>query len=189
MSSIASLAGRLLRPLRAGSEELAEGKIESGKPGSGALRIASDTFGDRKPIPELYAGKSGRSPELHFSGIPSETKEIVLICEDPDAPTPKPFVHWLVYHLPPDVHQIEEGDSDMTLLPAGARVGKNSLGTERYFGPAPPPGHGTHHYHFQLFALDTKLQLSGAVDRDQIVSAMRDHVLAYGETIGTFERV
>jgi Raf kinase inhibitor-like YbhB/YbcL family protein len=189
MGSIASLAGHVLRSFRAGSGNLAERKVgkEPGGATTGAIQVASSSFADGKPIPEGNAGKTGRSPELHFSGVPTEAKELVLLCEDPDAPLPRPFVHWLVYNLPPNTDRIGESAAH-TPLPASAHEGKNSMGSERYFGPAPPPGHGVHHYHFQVFALDTKLKLDGPVDRDRIVTAMRGHVLAFGETVGTFER-
>jgi Raf kinase inhibitor-like YbhB/YbcL family protein len=150
----------------------------------GGIQVASRSFADGTHIPEAFAGEAGRSPELHFSGVPAGTRELVLLCEDPDAPTPQPFVHWLVYNLPPEVDHIGENAP----LPARAREGVNSTGGRHYFGPAPPAGHGAHHYHFQLFALDTTLNLGGQVDRDRIIAAMHDHVLGFGETVGTYQR-
>jgi Raf kinase inhibitor-like YbhB/YbcL family protein len=148
------------------------------------MQVASRSFAEGEHIPETFAGMKGSSPEIHFSHPPDGTRELVLLCEDPDAPTSQPFVHWLVYNLPPEIDHLAQDAS----LPARAREGTNSTGQERYFGPAPPPGHGVHHYHFELFALDTTLNLGGPVDRDRIVEAMRGHVIGFGETVGTFER-
>ena len=73
-------------------------------------------------------------------------------------------------------------------FPSAIQLGRNGLGFARYDGPAPPPGHGIHHYVFQLFALGQRLELSGAPSRNDLVKAMNDHVLALGVLTGTFER-
>ena len=72
--------------------------------------------------------------------------------------------------------------------PAGALQGKNSWGSIGYRGPAPPPGHGVHHYHFKLYALDATLDVSAGLDKNAVLAAMQGHILAQSELIGTYER-
>ncbi|MCV4683952.1 YbhB/YbcL family Raf kinase inhibitor-like protein, partial [Escherichia coli] len=82
------------------------------------------------------------------------TREVALICEDPDAPTPKPFVHWVLYKIPADTTSLEEGSP-----PPGSLEGANDFGNVGYGGPMPPRGHGAHRYHFRVYALDSPLDL------------------------------
>jgi Raf kinase inhibitor-like YbhB/YbcL family protein len=112
-----------------------------------------------------------------------------VLCEDPDAPLHKPYVHWLVYGIEPDTHVLHEGlPPTGAPLSDGAQQGRNTAGDHGYTGPQPPPGHGRHHYHFQVFALDEPLDLHAPVTRNRLVATMRGHVLAWGEIIGTSER-
>src|SRR5437879_384383 len=73
---------------------------------SPSLRVESTSFGNGQPIPEKHAGGRGRSPALKWSQPPPETREIVVLCEDPDAPRPQPFVHWIITGLPPDTVEL-----------------------------------------------------------------------------------
>jgi Raf kinase inhibitor-like YbhB/YbcL family protein len=162
-------------------------------PRSGAsLSIQSSAFEANGEIPRKYSGEGENlSPPLRWSGIPAETKELLLICEDPDAPKAEPFIHWVLYGLPPDRTRLPEGVPAMEALAliADARQGKNSAGEAGYVGPMPPVGHGVHHYHFQLFALDEPVRLENNPDRRDLAAAMSGHVLAVGELIGTYERI
>jgi Raf kinase inhibitor-like YbhB/YbcL family protein len=129
------------------------------------------------------------SPPLEWDQVPVNTKEFVLLCDDPDAPTPQPWVHWILYRIPAAVRDLPEGASQSTEIP-GAQ-GKNSWKTGKtigYRGPAPPPGHGLHHYHFRLYALDTSITLPPRIDKEALVSAMKGHVLAEAEIVGTYDR-
>ena len=72
--------------------------------------------------------------------------------------------------------------------PPGAQQGKNSWSTTGYRGPAPPPGHGVHHYHFKLYALDAQLPLGAGLDKDALLEAIKDHIIAEVELVGTFQR-
>ena len=176
---LARLAGRMLRPFHAGDKKLAGAKQH----GDGTILVESDAFPKNGTIPTVLAGDSGRAPSLKWSNLPEGTQELALVVEDPDAPLPQPFVHWLVYGLPPSTSEL-----DGERLPLGAAEGRTSNKRHGWFGPEPPPGHGLHHYHFQLFALDRPLGLTGTVDRDHLLSAMKGHVLASGDLVGTFER-
>ena len=108
--------------------------------------------------------------------------------EDPDAAKPKPFVHWVAWNIPADVTALPEGLHTLPRLtdPEDLRQGSNSRGSTGYFGPKPPPGTGTHHYHFQLFALDTTLDVDPGADRDTLLKAVQGHVLGKAKLVGTF---
>ncbi len=184
--SVAHLAGRLLKPLRSGADKLAQHRLPAEER---TLVVESDAFAEGAPIPDAYAGAHGRSPSVRWSNVPPDTRELVLLCEDPDAPMPKPFVHWIVYGLGPEARSLPEGlPPTGAPLEGGVQQGRNSMRSDGYLGPMPPPGHGVHHYHFQLFALNARLDLEAPVDRDQLVAEMRDHVLAIGELVGTYVR-
>jgi Raf kinase inhibitor-like YbhB/YbcL family protein len=105
-----------------------------------------------------------------------------VVVEDPDAPLPEPFVHWIVYGLPANVSSLDASTM------AHACEGKNSTMMTGFTPAAPPPGHGLHRYHFQVFALDAHLVLEAGPGRSKLFDAMRGHVLAWGEVVGTYER-
>jgi len=154
-----------------------------GKKGGKTLVVTSFAFGDGERIPRKYTGEGENvSPPLSWSGAPEGTEEFALICDDPDAPMAEPFVHWVVYNIPAERGHFEEGKA------RGATEGKNGFGKIGYGGPMPPRGHGVHHYHFRVYALDTKLGLKPGVTKKELLGAMRGHVLAEGELVGTYER-
>jgi Raf kinase inhibitor-like YbhB/YbcL family protein len=133
------------------------------------------------------------SPVLTWQGAPQVTKEFALICDDPDAPTREPWVHWLIYNLPPETQALPEHVSQAEQLekPVSGTQGCNSWSSGEnlgYRGPMPPRGHGVHHYHFKLYALDTALKLPPSIDKQRLVSAMEGHVVATTELVGTYER-
>jgi Raf kinase inhibitor-like YbhB/YbcL family protein len=187
MQAALGFAGRLLRPSRAGASKLALHRL--GAPAS-RIEMRSASFPDGGTIPEPFTGRHGRSPALSWSAPPGETRELALLCEDPDIPIMRqPFVHWLVYGIPPELRELPEGLPPSELpLASGVQQGRTSTGRAGYIGPMPPPGHGPHHYHFQIFALDRRLDLQTPLERDQLIEAMRGHVIAAGEQIGIVER-
>jgi Raf kinase inhibitor-like YbhB/YbcL family protein len=181
--------GHALRSVHAGSAKLASREVQPRLAAS--LFVASPAFCANGAIPPKHSAQGENvSPALYWSDVPQETKELLLICEDPDAPRAKPFVHWTLYGLSPELTGLPEGVPAMDLLASidNARQGKNSAGQIGYAGPMPPVGHGVHHYHFQLFALDTSLRFEHQLDRDDLIAAMSGHVLASGEMIGTYQR-
>jgi Raf kinase inhibitor-like YbhB/YbcL family protein len=113
----------------------------------------------------------------------------VLIVDDPDAPDPAAprttFVHWVVYNLPSAVSGLPEG-AEAAVLPPGARVGANDWRKAAYGGPCPPIGR--HRYFFKLYALDVALPDGGAATKASVVEAMRGHVLAEAQLMGTYEK-
>ncbi|MBU0717873.1 MAG: YbhB/YbcL family Raf kinase inhibitor-like protein [Planctomycetes bacterium] len=155
-----------------------------------SMRMASPTFDHNSVIPKCHTGDGeDLSPELSWSGVPNGTKELALICDDPDALTPKPWVHWVIYKLPADTAGLPEGvPTDKALSkPVEALQGKNSWNTIGYRGPAPPRGQ-VHHYHFKLYALDAKVSMADRPTKEQLLAAMNGHILAEAEIIGTYKR-
>ena len=157
------------------------------------IQITSTAFEHGEPIPRKYTGEGADvSPPLAWTGLPEGTKELVLICDDPDAPTPEPWVHWVIYKIPADAEGLPEGVAHDPRLknPAGALQGKNSWTAGRmigYRGPMPPPG-SPHRYHFRLYALEAKMVAESGLDKKTILAEIKDHILAEGELIGTYER-
>lgn len=156
-----------------------------------AITIRSEAFENGKAIPQHYS-QDGRnvSPPLRFDGVPKEARELALIVDDPDAPRKDPYVHWVIYRIPGGAEGLPEA-VDTGANPsrtAGARQGRNSAGHTGYDGPAPPPGHGTHHYHFHLYALDHELEIGDEPDKAALLDAMSGHVIGEGEITGTYER-
>lgn len=158
------------------------------------MKIASEAFRDGDSIPRRYTGDGEDvSPPLAWEGVPAETKELALVCDDPDAPTPQPWVHWVLYEIPADVSRLPEGLPRRAVLasPIAALQGCNSWpkgATVGYRGPAPPPGHGTHHYRFRLYALDAPLTAPAGLDKAALLELIEGHVLAEAEMVGTYRR-
>lgn len=159
-----------------------------------ALTVTSSAFQSGQPIPRQHTEDgTNRSPPLAWSGAPAGTQEFAVICDDPDAPTPEPWVHWVIYGIPSEVSVLPEGipSAQRISSPVLAVQGKNSWPrgqTLGYRGPAPPSGHGVHHYHFQVYALDARLKREPGLTKDQLLDAMQGHVLAVGELVGTYSR-
>lgn len=154
--------------------------------------LESQAFTQNQLIPrEHTADGVDVSPALVWSGIPPTTSELALIVDDPDAPTAEPWVHWILYKIPPSTTELIEHIPSVLRVAAlgGALQGKNSWPDRiGYSGPEPPRGHGLHHYHFQLYALNAPLDLEPGVDKASLLAAMQGHILATGELVGTYER-
>ena len=131
----------------------------------------------------------GVSPELWWERVEG-AKSYALILEDPDARSPSPFVHWVAYNIPADLSSLPEGLQEQERLtePAGLLQGRTSKGNVGYFGPRPPVGDPPHHYHFQVFALDSELAVPPGAERDDVLKAMSGHVLGAGELVGTYQQ-
>ena len=158
------------------------------------ITVSSSAFAEGERIPGRFTGDGQDiSPPLRWEGVPEGTKELALICDDPDAPTAEPWVHWVIYKLSAGLLELPQGLPDAARIerPVGALQGRNSWTSGRtigYRGPAPPPGHGVHHYHFRLYALDAELNVAPGIDKKSLLRAMDGHVLAEGELVGTYER-
>jgi Raf kinase inhibitor-like YbhB/YbcL family protein len=143
-------------------------------------------------IPEKHSAYGADvSPALQWSGVPQGAKALVLMMEDPDAASPKPFTHWLIANIPSTATSLPAAlpKSEKLMQPGGAMHGANNAGTLAYYGPKPPPDDPVHHYHFQVFALDRVLRLPSGFNRQALLNAMKGHVLAKGDLVGTYQRV
>lgn len=146
-----------------------------------SLDLKSDAFLNGQSIPAKYSciGKN-ISPALTWSNPPAGTQSFALIVDDPDAPAGT-WVHWVLFNIPSTTTSLEES-ADMSAV----AVGKNSSGNMRYDGPCPPSG--IHRYYFKLYALDSILDLSSGASKEQLLTAMKGHILAQGELMGTFSK-
>lgn len=152
------------------------------------LTLSSPAFADGHPIPQRFTRDGGNvSPPLRWHGAPRGTRSHVLVVEDPDAPSGT-FRHWAVYDLPGNATELAEGVGSQKASPA-LRVAVNDFGDRRYDGPQPPRGHGVHHYHFRLFALDVpQLKIPANASARDVLEVARAHSLAEADFVGTFAR-
>jgi hypothetical protein len=152
-----------------------------------AMRLFSSSFQDGSQIPAQFTcSGSGLSPQLAWNAPPAAAASFALIVTDPDAPQ-RTFTHWVIYDLPAETRDLNEGVPEIGRLPDGALQGRNDFGEFGYGGPCPPPG-SPHHYIFTLYALDTKLNLPAGDKRAQVEAAMQGHILASCRLVGLFQR-
>ena len=157
------------------------------------LIVTSPTLKAGETIPRDYTA-DGRnvSPPLQWSGAPPSTKAFAVICDDPDAPTPQPFVHWVIYRIPATARGLPENipiDPAAPMPPeiAGAVQGLSGFRRPIYRGPAPPPGK-PHHYHFKVYALDAALELEPGLTKAELLDRIAGHVIGEGELVAVYER-
>jgi Raf kinase inhibitor-like YbhB/YbcL family protein len=152
------------------------------------MRIDSNAFSHNGPIPARYTcDGQDASPPLSWTDVPAGTRSLALIVDDPDAPDPvaprMTWVHWVLYNLPPASQGLAEG---VRQLPSGTLEGMNDWRRTGYGGPCPPIGR--HRYFHKLYALDRVLPNLGRPTKADLEQAMRGHVLAHAELVGTYQR-
>jgi hypothetical protein len=183
------MIGKILRNVRAGTAKLLMNCKEVAQTPQ-TITVTSAAFAQESAIPLRFtAAGENLSPPLAWSGAPEGTQSVVLVIEDPDAPLPFPVVHAIAYNLPSNGSIPESAIPNGKTVPFdGFQMGKNIVGASLYRGPNPVPDHGVHHYYFQFFALDRKLEFSAPPARKQILAAMSGHTLAKGLLVGTCEK-
>jgi len=149
-----------------------------------ALDLSTPAFKQGEKIPSKYTcDAAGMSPALNFSGVPANTKQLVLTLHDPDVPkTLMPsgnFDHWMVWDIAPASKGIAEG--------AGSSMGMNGTGKAGYIGPCPPDRE--HRYFFRLYAVDIPLAGKMFKDRAALEEAIKGHILAQSELMGRYEKI
>ncbi len=164
-------------------------RAADGSPAGGermSFTLSSPAFEAGETIPVDYTC-DGRdvSPPLRWGSTPAGTVTLALICDDPDAPVGT-WVHWVVYNIPSSREGFDEAVPPEERLPDGTLQGRNDFGRIGYGGPCPPGG--THRYFFKLYALDTKLDLPPGARKDNLLRAMKGHVLAESELMGRYGR-
>ena len=149
----------------------------------GDLSITSPAFEHGGSIPDRHTGNGDDvSPELSWTDPPDGVRQYALVCHDPDAPLTHGFTHWVAYGIPADATGIAEGGG-------GSFVeGANDFGNESYGGPAPPPGHGTHHYYFHLYALSGEIDAGPGLTRAELLDKIDPLILVQARIVGTYSR-
>jgi hypothetical protein len=152
------------------------------------LKLTSTAFSHGGEIPSKYTCEGDDlSPPLAWSGVPANAKSLALIVDDPDAPDPAAprmtWVHWVLYNIPASAAALAEGAK---ALPAGTLQGLNDWKRTGYGGPCPPIGR--HRYFHKLYALDTVLPNLGQVPKPKLEAAMKPHIVAQAELIGTYQK-
>lgn len=152
-----------------------------------AFKIETTAFQPNQPIPKKYTCEGeDLSPPLTWSDVPAGTKSLALISDDPDAPMGT-WVHWVLYDLPADTKKLEEGIPKNQTLANGAKQGMTDFKRPGYGGPCPPPGK-PHRYYFKLYALDALVNLPAGATKSDLLVAMKGHILAQTELMGTYQR-
>ena len=174
--------------LMAGSGETLQAKDQNNakiKRGE-SMKITSSSFNHEDMITAKYTCDGQNiSPPLSWSGAPEKTKSLALICDDPDAPAGT-WVHWVFFDIPATVNSLQEKVSRQEEIAGLGKNGKNSSGRYGYDGPCPPGG--THRYYFKLYALDTMLNLKAGLTKEELLKAMKGHVLEEVQLMGRYKR-
>lgn len=145
------------------------------------MTISSPEFTDKGKMPSKYTcDGEDINPPLIFGNVPEDTQSLALIVDDPDAPG-KTWLHWIVFNIPPHTSHISE-DS----VPVGADEAVTDFGHKGYGGPCPPTG--IHRYNFKLYALDTTLDVTEDITKEEIEHAMEGHILDKAELTGLYSR-
>ena len=153
---------------------------------SSRLRVTSSAFSGDELDNKYTQNGENISPPLHWSQGPSGTQSFVVLTEDAGVDRHDPIVHWIVYNIPSHRQDLAQAMPSDATLDNGTMQGKNVRGTSGYVGPKPPVGQ-THPYHFEVFALNTSLNLDPAnADRNAVIAAMKNHVLAQGELVTNY---
>ncbi len=151
------------------------------------MQITSTAFKEGEPIPAKFTcDERNVSPALKWSSVPTGTKSLALIADDPDAPVGT-WVHWVVYDLPAGTSELPEDTPKSQYLPGGAKQGLNDFQRLGYGGPCPPPGK-PHRYFFKLYALDILLELKPGATKKEVERAIERHILAQAQLMGTYKR-
>ncbi|HEX5149876.1 MAG TPA: YbhB/YbcL family Raf kinase inhibitor-like protein [Parafilimonas sp.] len=143
------------------------------------LKVTSIAFANNSAIPVKYSCEGEEvSPPLSISDVPTGTKSLAVIVHDPDAPKEGGFTHWVVWNINV-TDRLPENFKD-------AEQGLNGAGVPGYKGMCPPTG--THHYHFMVYALDTRLSIDAKTDKAALEKSMQGHILAEGELVGLYKK-
>ena len=159
----------------------------AGPPGGKRMKLTSTAFKHGEAIPRKYTGDGADlSPPLAWTDPPEGVRSFALINDDPDAPAGT-WVHWVLYDIPADRRGLAEGLPKQDTVPGTAKHGRTDFRRCDYGGPAPPPGKA-HRYCFKLYALDVEMGLAPGATKAELLEAMKGHVLAEAELMGTYRR-
>ena len=172
---------------------LSQDKGKGKAPAPPGLALTSPDFQDGAVIPDKFtqAVQGAPSPTLQWSNVPMGTQSFVLILHDPDVAigkNPEDVLHWMAFNIPGSARELQEGVSADAKLQDGTTQAKNRRGAVGYMGPGAPAAGPYHHYTFELFALDTKLDLGPDATREEVLKAIDGHILGKGVLTGRFHR-
>jgi Raf kinase inhibitor-like YbhB/YbcL family protein len=200
---VVALGAVLLMTLTAGAYAQApQGSQGQPAPGGGGagrgpagpgFTLTTTAFSDGAEIPTRYtqADPNPVSPTLEWSNVPANTASFVLILHDPDtAPQKKTedILHWMMFNIPGTSRELPEGVPAGATLADGTIQVKNLRGNAGFMGPGAPAPGPHHHYTFELYALDTKLELGPDATRPDVLKAIDGHILAKAVLVGRFHR-
>jgi Raf kinase inhibitor-like YbhB/YbcL family protein len=152
------------------------------------MQLFSPAFENGNAIPKNFSCEGENvSPPLKWKGSPKQTQSFAIIVDDPDAPMPQPFVHWVIFNIPPMVTNLPEAMPRISILANNEKQGNNGFGKLGYYGACPPLGN--HHYHFTLYALDTMLALAPGASKEDVLKAMEGHILARAYLLGRYIKI
>lgn len=158
-----------------------------GGPAVPKITVTSSAFAEGQAIPRQYTCDGANiSPPLAWTSLPEATKSLALITDDPISRRVV-IVHWVLYDLPANGTALPEKIAQGPTLPNGAKQGPNDLETTGYSGPCPPAGN-PHTYAFKLYALDAPTGLKAGATKQELLDAMKGHIVAQGELKGTYQR-
>jgi|Deesub1362B_J571_1020462.scaffolds.fasta_scaffold00004_113 hypothetical protein len=181
------VASMIYVSLRYSSIESKEELINSLLSGIESIKVSTDAFTEGGYIPLRYTCEGADiSPGLTWSNIPENTKSLLILVYDPDAPGGY-FIHWIAYNIPPEINGLDEGASgELEELGLGLEA-ENDFGRVGYDGPCPPSG-AEHRYYFVVLALDRYLDIPAGEDAFDILKSIKNNVLAYGILMGRYKR-
>ena len=176
--------GKALDGVRAGPDKLLLNEEAGAAPDT--IRVESSAFADGGAIPVRFtADGEGLSPPLAWSNLPEGTREVLVVVEDPDIPAPQPFIHLIAVF---DAATTSVGEGQLVEGSKVARFGKHSMGGPGWLPNDPPPGHGPHHYLFQVFALNRAIDWDETPGKDEVKAALKNAVIGKGVLVGIYER-
>ena len=172
---------------------LAQGKGGGKGPAGPGLTLTTSAFTDGGEIPAKYtqASTDAPSPKLEWTNVPAGTESFVLLLHDPDVALQRKLddvTHWMAFNIPGTARELPEGVPAKATMDDGTIQIKNTRNAVGYMGPGAPAPGPFHHYTFELFALDTKLNLKEDATRADVMKAMDGHILGKGVLVGRFHR-
>jgi Raf kinase inhibitor-like YbhB/YbcL family protein len=173
---------------------VAQEKAKQAKgPAMPGLTLTTSAFADGAEVPTRYtmSDPNAVSPKLEWTNVPANTVSFALILHDPDVALQRKnddVLHWMIFNIPGTARELAEGIPANATLADGSVQSKNLRGQVGYMGPGAPPQGPHHHYTFELFALDVKLDLGPDATRADVLKAMDGHILGKGVLVGRFHR-
>jgi Raf kinase inhibitor-like YbhB/YbcL family protein len=157
------------------------------------LTLTTTAFADGAEVPAKYTQSDPNpvSPKLQWTNVPVGTVSFALIMHDPDVAIKRntdDVLHWMAFNIPGSASELPEGMPATATMPDGTIQAKNLRGGVGYMGPGAGAQGPHHHYTWELFALDTKLDLGPDASREDVLKAMQGHILGKGVLVGRFHR-